>query len=139
MQYIRRERHPARPWRAAPKYAVNLGSGRRISRCGGAAVATVLKGQRYLSPGLEAMHADLLVTDRPIPQSGRLADRLTPRQREVLQMVAAGRTAREIAAVLNPSRKTVEYHKGTIMRALGLRTTAGLTRDALEHGIIGQA
>ena len=104
-----------------------------------AAVTAVLEGRRYLSPELAAAHADLLVGDPTAPQPGKLSDTLTSRQREVLQLVAEGRTAREIAAVLNISRKTVEFHKSSIMRLLGLRTTAELTRYALEHGIVGPA
>jgi DNA-binding NarL/FixJ family response regulator len=66
----------------------------------------------------------------------RAADPLTPRQREVLQLVAEGRTAREIAEILGVSRKTVEFHKSSIMRLLGLRSTAELTRYALDHGLL---
>jgi len=103
-----------------------------------AAVTAVLEGRRYLSPTLAAAHADLLAGDPSAPpQPGKLSDTLTSRQREVLQLVAEGRTAREIAGVLNISRKTVEFHKSSIMRLLGLRTTAELTRYALEHGIVG--
>lgn len=61
---------------------------------------------------------------------------MTPRQREVLQLVAEGRTAREIAVLLAVSRKTVEYHKGSIMRLLDLHTTPELTRYALDHGLL---
>ena len=104
-----------------------------------AAVTAVLSGQRYLSPELTAAHADLLTGDQAGPQPGKLSDTLTSRQREVLQLVAEGRTAREIAGILNISRKTVEFHKASIMRLLGLRTTAELTRYALEHGIVGPA
>jgi len=104
-----------------------------------AAVTAVLGGRRYLSPALSAAHSDLLVGDPKAPQPGKLSDTLTARQREVLQLVAEGRTAREIAAVLNISRKTVEFHKSSIMRLLALRTTAELTRYALEHGIVGPA
>jgi DNA-binding NarL/FixJ family response regulator len=102
-----------------------------------AATTEVLSGHRYLSPGLAARHADLLAGDQRVAQPGQLADTLTSRQREVLQMVAEGRTAREIAGILTLSRKTVEFHKASIMRLLGLRTTAELTRYALEHGIVG--
>ena len=104
-----------------------------------AAVTAVLKGQRYLSPQLAPLHADLLSADPAAAQPGKLSDTLTSRQREVLQLVAEGRTAREIAGVLNISRKTVEFHKSSIMRLLGLRTTAELTRYALERGIVGPA
>jgi DNA-binding NarL/FixJ family response regulator len=103
------------------------------------AVTTVLKGGRYLSPELAAANADLLTDGQQAPQPGKLSDSLTSRQREVLQLVAEGRTAREIAGILNISRKTAEFHKSSIMRLLELRTTAELTRYALEHGIVGPA
>jgi DNA-binding NarL/FixJ family response regulator len=61
---------------------------------------------------------------------------LTPRQREVLQLIAEGKTAKEIAKLLNISIKTVEFHKATLMDELGLRTTAELTRYALMNGIV---
>jgi DNA-binding NarL/FixJ family response regulator len=63
-------------------------------------------------------------------------DVLTPRQREVLQLVAEGRAVKEIATILNVSAKTVEYHKGQIMEQLNLHTTAELTKYAIAHGLI---
>jgi DNA-binding CsgD family transcriptional regulator len=62
---------------------------------------------------------------------------LTPRQREVLQLVAEGKSLKEIAAILHISVRTVEFHKTGIMEELGLRTTAELTRYALDQGIAG--
>jgi DNA-binding NarL/FixJ family response regulator len=64
------------------------------------------------------------------------ATRLTPRQREVLQLVAAGRTAKEIAHELNVSVKTAIFHKTAIMDKLGLRTTAQLTRYEIENNVV---
>lgn len=61
---------------------------------------------------------------------------LTPRQREVLQLVAEGKSAKEIADILKISPKTVEFHKSVIMDELGMRTTAELTRFAVAHGIV---
>ncbi|HZQ41891.1 MAG TPA: response regulator transcription factor [Acidobacteriaceae bacterium] len=61
---------------------------------------------------------------------------LTTRQREVLQLVAEGKTTKEVALTLKISPKTVEFHRNAIMDELGLRTTAELTRYALSHGII---
>jgi DNA-binding CsgD family transcriptional regulator len=61
---------------------------------------------------------------------------LTLRQREVLQLVAQGRTAKEIANALGLSVKTAVFHKMAIMDKLGLRTTADLTRYALDQGIL---
>jgi DNA-binding NarL/FixJ family response regulator len=64
---------------------------------------------------------------------------LTARQREVLQLIAEGRQAKQIAALLNISPKTVEFHKAGLMDCLGLRTTAELTRYAVAHGIVPAA
>lgn len=68
--------------------------------------------------------------------SDAFARELTPRQREVLQLVAEGKTAKEISAALHISPKTVEYHKNAIMNEIGLRTTADLTRYAISRGLI---
>lgn len=89
------------------------------------AIHTVMAGGTYLSPRVEP------------PASGERVDPLTPRQREVLQLVAEGRKAHEIADILGLSRKTVEFHKASIMRVLGLHSTAELTRHARKLGLIG--
>jgi DNA-binding NarL/FixJ family response regulator len=64
------------------------------------------------------------------------ARELTPRQREVLQLVAEGKTIKEISASLQISPKTVEFHKNALMNEIGLRTTAELTRYAISRGLI---
>lgn len=92
------------------------------------ALDAALRGEIYLSPQV----ADV----RPDPIGRLRTGPLTPRQREVLQLVAEGRTAREIGALLAVSRKTIEYHKGSIMRLLDIHTTADLTRYALDHGLL---
>jgi DNA-binding NarL/FixJ family response regulator len=61
---------------------------------------------------------------------------LTVRQREILQLVAEGRTAKEIAGILNVSVQTVAFHKHQIMEKLGLRTTAELTKHAIQEGLV---
>jgi DNA-binding NarL/FixJ family response regulator len=61
---------------------------------------------------------------------------LTPRQREVLQLLAEGRTGKQIADVLCLSPRTVEFHKYSMMQQLGLHSTAELTRYAMKHGLI---
>jgi DNA-binding NarL/FixJ family response regulator len=63
---------------------------------------------------------------------------LTPRERQVLIGVAEGRTNREIAVELGISHRTVETHRESLMKKLGIRTVAGLTRAALEAGLIGR-
>lgn len=62
---------------------------------------------------------------------------LTPRQREVLQLVAEGKSTKEISADLNISVKTVEFHRNNLMDELGVRSIAELTRYAVSRGIIG--
>ncbi len=92
------------------------------------AIRTVLAGGLYVSPEVASRMA--LGSSAP-PWSGHL----TPRQREVLQLVAEGKSMKEIAAILKISVRTVEFHKNGIMEQLGFRTTAELTRYALDHGI----
>ena len=60
---------------------------------------------------------------------------LTPRQREVLQLLTEGYSVKEIATVLNISLKTVEYHKYRMMEDLGIKSLAELVRYAVKHGV----
>jgi DNA-binding CsgD family transcriptional regulator len=68
--------------------------------------------------------------------SEKLKLELTSRQREVLQLLAEGKVPKEMAAILNISVRTVEFHKYRIMDATGARTIAELTRYAIAHGIV---
>ena len=61
---------------------------------------------------------------------------LSLRQREVLQLVAEGKSNKEIAAAINVTVKTIEFHKARISKELGVRTTAGLTKQAISLGLI---
>ncbi len=70
----------------------------------------------------------------PTPIPPHLGE-LTPRQREVLQLVAEGHAAKDIAGRLGISVKTVEFHKTRIMDRLGLRTASELTKYAVAHGV----
>jgi DNA-binding NarL/FixJ family response regulator len=63
---------------------------------------------------------------------------LTPREREVLVGVARGLANKEIAATLGIATRTVEAHRESLGKKLGIRTTAGLTRYCLEHGITNE-
>ena len=98
------------------------------------AIHTVLMGNHYVSPLVTQNALKLLISSSK--PGGKFSDRLTPRQREVLQLVAEGRSRKEIAGILNISVKTVEFHKGKLMRELNLQTVADFTRYAIEHGII---
>jgi DNA-binding NarL/FixJ family response regulator len=69
-------------------------------------------------------------------RTGDQAESLTPRQREVLQLLAEGQSAKQIAAVLGISTRTVEFHKYQMMEALGIQTNAELIHFAIKHGFI---
>jgi DNA-binding NarL/FixJ family response regulator len=69
---------------------------------------------------------------------GRVSlERLTERQRQVLQMIAEGRTTREMAQTLHLSVKTIESHRAKLMNELGIRDVAGLVVYAIRSGVIG--
>jgi DNA-binding NarL/FixJ family response regulator len=98
------------------------------------AIREVLKGNHYVSPLVTRNALELLMNaSKP---GGKLSDQLSPRKREVLQLIAEGRSRKEIATILSISVKTVEFHKAAITRELDLRTTADFTRYAIEHGMI---
>jgi DNA-binding NarL/FixJ family response regulator len=95
------------------------------------AIRAVQAGQRYISP----MVADAVNTDAPPGKEDRLA-RLSTREREVLQLLAEGRTGTEIAQRLSLSPKTVETYRARLVEKLGIRDVAGLVRFAIQRGII---
>ena len=99
------------------------------------ALRTVRNGNTYITP-LLAQDGIQHPFDLQASPASVFTDTLTPRQREVLQLVAEGKTVKEISASLKISTKTVEFHKGCLMDELGLRTTAELTRYALSHQLI---
>lgn len=100
------------------------------------AIRAVLNGQYYVTSLIVGKQAELLAKRDPRTNPASLfTDKLTPRQREVLQLIAEGKAAKEIAVALNISTKTAEFHRSTIMDELGLRTTAELTRYALSVGV----
>lgn len=101
------------------------------------ALREILAGRYYVAPSLRSGIAETPRHPQRNP-ADLFGAMLTTRQREVLQLVAEGKSNKEIAAVLNVSIKTVDYHKARIMDELGLRTTAELTRYAIEHGISDQ-
>jgi DNA-binding NarL/FixJ family response regulator len=98
------------------------------------AVHEVMKGRCYVTPLVAREALSPLLTGGTAPR--KLSSTLTCRQREVLQLVAEGRAVKEIAAILQVSAKTVEFHKSGLMDRLDIHTTAELTRYAIEHGLI---
>jgi DNA-binding NarL/FixJ family response regulator len=99
------------------------------------AIRTVLRGKYYVNGDLAAK-AGWVFPDFEDTSRHPTDSKLTPRQREVLQLVAEGKSLKEIAQILGISVRTVEFHKNGIMNELGCRTTAELTRYALAHGIL---
>jgi DNA-binding NarL/FixJ family response regulator len=98
------------------------------------AIHEVMRGQTYITPLLTREMMGCFLD--PAEHLDKLSPRLTPRQREVLQLVAEGRSNKEIGAILKISTKTVEFHKFNLMQTLGIHTTAELTQYALKHGFI---
>jgi DNA-binding NarL/FixJ family response regulator len=97
-------------------------------------IQAVLEGRYFVSRSISMKDSDRVYDMHQNPVE-LLGGALTPRQREVIQLVAEGKAVKEISALLHISVRTVEFHKSRIMEELGLYTTAELTRYAIEHGI----
>jgi DNA-binding NarL/FixJ family response regulator len=95
------------------------------------AIHDVVRGGVYLSRGLSRDVVDAYLARKPL---GRIE--LSPRERQVLQLVAEGKTTKEVAGMLGVSVKTAESHRGRIMAKLDIHETAGLVRYAIREGII---
>jgi two-component system nitrate/nitrite response regulator NarL len=91
------------------------------------AIRTVMKGDRYLCTGAEGAIA---------PKSSDLPGALTSREQTILLQLAQGMSNKEVALALDISVRTVETHRKNLKRKLGISSTAGLTRYALEHGML---
>ncbi len=100
------------------------------------AIHMALSSRYYVTPHAGTEAADFSRFNPSMNPSELFGGSLTPRQREVLQMVAEGKTTKEISAALGISPKTVEYHRNCLMNQLGVRTTAELTRYAVARGIV---
>jgi DNA-binding NarL/FixJ family response regulator len=99
-----------------------------------AAISSALKGRTYITPLLAG---ELLQFHKQKPpEESDKGDKLTMRQREVLQLLAEGRSVKEIAGILHISSRTVEFHKYSMMETLGLKSSAELVRFAVKHGIV---
>jgi DNA-binding NarL/FixJ family response regulator len=99
-----------------------------------AAIRAALEGKTYLTP---AIAGEVVQQIRRDPQAGKdPVGLLTVRQREILQLVAEGRSAKEIAATFSISARTVEFHKYQMMETLGLHNSAELVHFAIKHGIV---
>lgn len=97
------------------------------------AIETVVRGEVYISP--ETSKKTLIEIGKGATKRDLLAT-LSPRQREVLRLIAEGRTTKQIAQVLDISVKTVETHRAQLMERLGIHDVAGLVRYAIIVGLI---
>ena len=97
------------------------------------AIQTVMKGDVYISP--ETSRKTLIEYGKGVSKRDLLAT-LSPRQREVLQLIAEGRTTKQIAQLLDISVKTVETHRAQLMERLNIHDVAGLVRYAIIVGLI---
>jgi len=100
------------------------------------AIRAVQNGEAYFSPAVAARLSAAVRGDIEREQRRTSLDLLTGREREVLAGIAKGLTNKEIAAELGISHRTVETHRESLMRKLGIRTVAGLTKFSLEAGLI---
>lgn len=100
------------------------------------AIQAVMKGQHYMTPSVtkDVMGTKLQSTEGSVCK--RPVTALTPRQREVLQLIAEGKGTRTIASMLHLSIKTVEFHRTRLMEELGLHSTADLVRYAVSEGLV---
>lgn len=99
------------------------------------AVAAVARGETYLSPAVSRHVVGDYVRRTGSGLEGRL-ETLTPRQREILQLIAEGKSTKEIASILDVSVKTVETHRAQLMERLDIHDVAGLVRYAIRTGVV---
>ena len=95
------------------------------------AIRSILRGGFYLSPGISESVVNAALANNPVALNS-----LTQRERQVLQLIAEGKTNKEIAQHLGMSVKTVESHRSNLMKKLAVHETAGLVRHAIKIGLI---
>jgi DNA-binding NarL/FixJ family response regulator len=95
------------------------------------AIQQVSRGQVYLSPGVSRA-----VMEAYRSKSEKQEDRLTLRERQVLQLIAEGKSTKDIGSLLGISVKTAESHRTRLMQKLDIHETASLVRYAVRHGIV---
>lgn len=100
----------------------------------GDAIRCVLENKIYISPDIAGTLVEdyLRLVDEP---SGKPLSKLTPKEREVLQLIAEGKSTKEVAAILNTSISTIETHRQHVMEKLKIHTVAELTKYAIREGL----
>jgi len=97
------------------------------------AIQMALKGKSYVTPQIARGMQKAFIND---PSTQRPYQTLTPRQREVVQLLAEGKSMKEVASVLNVTPRTVAFHKYRVMEELSLKTTADLIQFAIKSRIL---
>lgn len=100
------------------------------------AVRAAARGEIYLSPAISVSLLDEFLAVEADSEERRPFDLLTPREREVLQLIAEGHTNTAIARMMNVTVKTVEKHRTSLMSKLKVHDVAGLVRVAIKHGLV---
>ena len=100
------------------------------------AVRAVFRGERYLSQRIADLLIDTWFLNAGTSTEPNLLDSLSPREREILQLVAEGNTSQEIAKRLSISPKTVDTYRSRLMQKIQVKDTAGLVKFAIQHGVI---
>jgi DNA-binding NarL/FixJ family response regulator len=97
------------------------------------AIRAALRGKSYITPCIVRGMQEIFIRH---PEGSKQTKKLTPRQREVLQLTAEGKSMKETADILNITPRTVAFHKYHMMEELGLKTSAALVQFAIKHNIV---
>jgi len=99
------------------------------------AIEAVLKGQTYLTPAITKPILETILQPSRMELRKSLME-LTPRQREVLQLIAEGMSTKDVATLMKVSVKTVEFHKARLMEQLDMHSTPALIKFAIAEGLV---
>jgi DNA-binding NarL/FixJ family response regulator len=99
------------------------------------AVRTVHAGQRYLCHKIDDIMIDTYIHKHQVSGAKSPLERLSPREREILQLVVEGKSSSEISIILTLSRKTVETYRSRLMQKLGIKDIPSLVKFAIQHGL----
>jgi DNA-binding NarL/FixJ family response regulator len=102
------------------------------------AARAVLAGERHLCTRSSARMLRAFLGEEPAPRPAVVANVVTGRERQIVAMIARGASTKRIAGELSLSIKTVEKHRANLMRKLGVRNVAGVTRFAIDSGLVGR-
>jgi DNA-binding NarL/FixJ family response regulator len=102
------------------------------------ALRAVLRDENYMSPSVSKKMIDRFVRPAPVAVADKQPDILTPRQQQILTMIASRKSTKEIAYELDLSEKTIAAHRAQIMERTGVRDLVGLVLWAVKHGLVSK-